>query len=296
MKSLSPVSSSPARAGRGAARRLSTFALAGALLGALALGGRSARADAINIDFNSVTVTTSPGTFIPGVGSIPGGSTTSVSPTYSGIGAAPDTGTRWNGVNVNGFAQNQNSGALVNSNGAATSVTLTTNSVGVMDSPNGVGANNHAAKTLLEEFIFTDTTARTVTLNGLTAGTNYNLYLYGVGSNALGTTNGLSRSAFTVNGVTQSTSGPNAATTNFTLGEDYVMFNNLSANNNSISISYAAFSGETRGVFNGLQLQFAGVAPVPEPSTWAMMALGVGALGLIARRKREEHSEGEAAV
>ena len=40
--------------------------------------------------------------------------------------------------------------------------------------------------------------------------------------------------------------------------------------------------------FDNVRLNSTSTAPVPEPSTWAMMALGVGALGLVGRKRKRD--------
>ena len=49
-------------------------------------------------------------------------------------------------------------------------------------------------------------------------------------------------------------------------------------------------SGSFANITN-LTVGTAATAPVPEPSTWAMMALGVGAMGLVMRRKRDSEAD-----
>ena len=121
-------------------------------------------------------------------------------------------------------------------------------------------------------------TPLTLTLNNVPTGT-YSLYLYGIngGYANRGTT-------FTVNGVSQST--VNTTSSSFIQGNNYVLFTGLSPVNGAISATYTAYagtgvqtSGNQEGDFNGLQL-----VQTPEPASIGL--LGLGALGLLARRRR----------
>lgn len=48
----------------------------------------------------------------------------------------------------------------------------------------------------------------------------------------------------------------------------------------------AAVRASTLGGYNSLRAEIGGVAPIPEPSTYALMAAGLGAVGFVARRRK----------
>ena len=100
--------------------------------------------------------------------------------------------------------------------------------------------------------------------------------------NLFNAASGTTSVAITVNGVTQ----------NFALGNGQNFFGfEATAGDRIASIS---FDTNGSGVADLRQLRVGGVAAVsaavPEPSTWAMMLFGFGAVGVAMRRRRTNHT------
>ncbi|HSI47909.1 MAG TPA: FxDxF family PEP-CTERM protein [Ideonella sp.] len=57
---------------------------------------------------------------------------------------------------------------------------------------------------------------------------------------------------------------------------------------------YLGVTGKTAGTHGGVYSLLAQAAPVPEPSTYAMLGLGIGVLALMRRRRKPEETEAEA--
>ena len=209
---------------------------------------------------------------------------------YSGTGAAPDTGTVWN------QAQDSNgTGTLLtdleDSQGNPTNVSLSELTSG----PNGQRTEKSPAVTnaLLDNYLFLsgDTGTNLVdgfTISGLTAGAQYDLYLYASDG---GLANGQG-AAFTVNGVSFGQTGSKTTTSSATsttiptsdLGISYVEGATTADASGDIAVSftYNTVSPTNGGIFNGFQL--VGPSTVPEPTDIALF--GVGALGLLLLRRR----------
>ncbi len=239
------------------------------------LGGNAAQAQTVNFDTR-------------GIASFGYGN-------YVGQGAYSDPGNNvWNVI-----TQGSTTTGDLNSSGSSTAVTLTDTSGGSYNG--GFGGNvNGAASGFFSGFLLKGGGGvSTETLNNVAAGT-YNLFLYG--SNT-GQDRGV---VFSVTGYgSQSTinaNAPNGTETPtglaFTAGVSYVEFTGITlASAGSITFSYTAnqtidrlpsapsdqYGVNMEGDFNGLQL-----VAVPEPSSYALMLLGLGSvLGLRAIKRRQ---------
>lgn len=243
-----------------------TFAALMLGLAGSALTAYSSSAAVINIDFQRFA-------------DIAGGGT------FNQLGAAPDaaTNTTWNSVQFDDITTPV---SLVDSSGAASTVqvishTTTVNMFGSLQPTgaqvaNGSDANPlHDAHNLLREFVtqFGGSTA-TLTIGGLSSGSTYDFYLYG------GNNNEGDDTRFTINGVSQDTTGVVASTTALTLGEDYVVFTGIAPDaNGQIAVDWESIPPGAGG-FYGLQIV---ENIIPEPASLALLGLG-GSL-LISRRR-----------
>jgi hypothetical protein len=206
-----------------------------------------------------------------------------ISPTYTGLGAAPDLGTKWNGIT----SANATFGSLVNSQNVATAVTITVSgSIGGFDNTQGgtIDLSATGAPDLVRDNLASDTGVGTATviINNLSALTTYNLYLYEVrGATGFDT-------QFTVTDLigpsVQSSDDDDASTTGFNNPEDYVLFTGLIPDaNNQIRIDFkaAGLNGNNAqyGGLNGFQL-----VTVPEPSS--LILIICACIGMLRFQKR----------
>lgn len=191
---------------------------------------------------------------------------------FSGLGAAPDTGTVWNHLySVNDTAPGGGGGdigvyypvgeanvsgptSLVDSLGNGTSVSASFNSGGafaVSDTSGNINNIATDAVDLMREYLiaFSDGFDDTVTLTGLPANQPVILYLYGEGDNLFNNRH----TVFTAGGVTGSTTG-DAGGVPLTEGFDYTVLSGVVADSSgNVTIQYAP-NGGGEGPFNGLQL------------------------------------------
>ena len=194
-------------------------------------------------------------------------------PTYSGLGAAPDApgNTTWNGLAVTGgsapgtaTASSTYSG-LVFSDNSPSGLGVTIRRTNQSDTPGGTQSSGNAAADLLRDYVVVNSgdpgtkLSGTITISGLAAGTTYDLYLYGAGSQTEQNT------AFTIDGTTLQTAGPLGATSVLTESEDFILFTGVLPDaSNQIAVTYANIIDDAtpsqRAAVNGLQI----VANQPE--------------------------------
>ncbi len=222
---------------------------------------------------------------------------------FSGQGAISDPGNNvWNGIGGTGsnytYTGGTTSGTYLSDGSMASSpVVLTLPASGSYNSGEQGAAGTPGG--LLAPFIFTTNGVKTATLTNVAAGT-YNLVLYGYNYQD-GDRGAIFTASTSLTPVTTlATSNTLAGGTAFIAGDNYVEFNNLvvgsdgtitfTYNANTAVIGRGSANGSYNGAngegdFNGLQLQ----AVVPEPSTYALLFLGVGSLiGFTVLKRRQE--------
>jgi len=190
--------------------------------------------------------------------------TTTSSGTYSGVAAAPDTGTVWNGVAIGSgpLVSTFVSGALSTSTGAASGVTV---SLGNFQTYDGSERPAALATALMTDFAFQQTLGpngpnSTFSINNLDPALNYDVYLYSQNAGYASTA-----TIFTINGISKTaTNGGN--TGSFSQDVNYVVFLGLTPDaSGTISGAFNDFAAANNAAFNGLQLVQRGVAPPPPP-------------------------------
>jgi len=173
---------------------------------------------------------------------------------------------------------------LVASDGTATGENVNfTMTSGYVSTATTTFGNGGGTNDLLQSYILNNPGTGTVTLTGLADGGSYQLYLY-CGSGAY-------NNAATDFAITTGTGGPAAGSdagvvnvadgnTAFTENANYVVFNATADATGTLGISYSGASGHAEADINGLQ-----VVSTPEPATLAL--LGMGASGLLLKKKRK---------
>jgi hypothetical protein len=205
--------------------------------------------------------------------------------TYTGTGAAPDSGTFWNG-----FVDPATS---VTNLKASDGTTTTTVGFSFANASNihYIGGVSNTAPDLLFDYLYESNrniganldvpSPVTFSISGLTPGGEYDLYLYAINGGAA-----LINTAFTIGATTQyvtydSQPFNNGGPSGFVAGQNYTLFSDLAANGlGVISGSFSSADQDNYGVLNGFQI----VQLVPEPGS-IMLFAGAGILGLCRRRR-----------
>jgi hypothetical protein len=230
-----------------------------------------AQATSINVDFN-----------------------TAVSANYTGTGAAPDAGTKWNGVVV-GTAASAAPVALVDSFNNSTAVTLDWSGLNngfahdVASAPfnfNITGSDSSTSNLsdayldlVRDQIGGNSAAAPQVVLHNLNPSLSYSLYLYEVRGGAAST-------LFTVTGANgpfsmESTTDNPASNSALSMPDDYVLISGiLPTASGNITIDFVHGAVNTFPALNGLQL-----VQVPEPSSIILASVSIlGFIGFVRRR------------
>lgn len=238
----------------------------------------AANAALINVNFNGFT------------GGSPPGGPAQVQAELEG--PAGGLGTTWNQ-----FAANSG-GGLLDSTGGATGASFTTNfTEGRYD---GTGPSLRMLRATLTDFGRGQ--SRTLTINGLNAGSLYNVWVVSHRHQSGGAPNYIERQLGTWTSV-NTTSSPTSQVINgvssgvspqgnaFVDGVNYALFENVVANgsgtivfNGQAATIAGGFAADYRLHLSGFQIEEVITAPIPEPSS--AILLGLGGLVLFIRRRK----------
>jgi hypothetical protein len=234
---------------------------------------------------------------------VPGGT---YSVDYSGVGAAADSGTTWNIVapspNGGGFTNaiegggwfdgGYTQGGLVNSDGSAAGASFYTldGDIFAFNPADGTYADfADDAKGLMGDYlqIFNDGSwSRSVFVDGLTVGQEYELYLYGSGPWARNThfavrvDDDMAKDYGAAQWIGDGTTTGGGGSHNLTEGVDYLKFTFTTASAmDTLWVEYAGSLPDDGAAFNGLQL-----AAIPEPASIGLIGVA-GTLFLVIRRR-----------
>jgi hypothetical protein len=141
----------------------------------------------------------------------------------------------------------------------------------------GLGVSNNGAPAALPVFgstVFGYQADLTLTISGLQSNHYYELFLVSAYDGGYGGT-------FTITGFPPKTSAGNSGLAYFSNGKNYVMFNNIAAINNQIVVTDSAPG--SFAMLNAFQLK---VLPAPEPSTYALIGLGLLSLAVVGRLRK----------
>ncbi|WP_367870728.1 hypothetical protein [Luteolibacter sp. Populi] len=225
--------------------------------------------------------------------------------TYAGQAAAADpagSAAIWNAVGRDGSKDRVAQPALVDSLGVSTSITLSLGISGSHASVDGDLEHSGGYDALMSDYVYVNSgssslvTTSTGVISGLGAFDVYDLYFYGQGDKFAGNTFAGQNSLFTIGGTSRQTSwdGVQGGDGSLAEGTEYVKFTVSADADGRIEFLWsnvvagvntdadADGSASRYAGFNALQIVH-NPSPIPEASS-ALLA-GLGALGLLRRRR-----------
>jgi pectate lyase len=135
---------------------------------------------------------------------------------------------------------------LLDSGGAATSVSINPNATSSYSTSTFFSSLTYG-QSIMNGYLFVQNTTKNMTIAGLTAGSTYDLYLYGHGDQEAQNTR------FTVNGTSKTTSTNVSGLTALTENAHYVVFKGVAVNTSGqITVNWGNTSGY--GALNGIQI------------------------------------------
>ena len=192
------------------------------------------------------------------------------------IGSAGDV---WN--QMWGISGNTGSGALVDTDGNATGLSISFTTQGWLQVPEGLTVWGTDYRNLMRGMIYTDTaTTRNITITGLPANAEHELYVYAQGDSG---SNGRQTKLTPAGGTPVITTATVATADTFILDQNYVHLDVMSDASGVLSIDYIGETGEAN--LNGLQLV---VGQAPEPASLGLLATGGVLLAGVRRRRSRQ--------
>jgi hypothetical protein len=187
----------------------------------------------------------------------------SLGPTMSGAAVLGAAGDQWNGINVAG-----GSGiSLIYVNGSSSPVKMTFTSGGGYYANGASPFASTSYSALMQDYLYTTSGAKTITLSGLATNSTYNLVLYNAADNAAAgrTTSFTINLAFSNIGISQSSTW-NATSSTLISGVDYVQFTSaLSDGSGNLVFSYSPGAGSSEGDIEGFQIQLIPSVTITNP-------------------------------
>jgi PEP-CTERM motif len=177
----------------------------------------------------------------------------------TGAAAVGEEGDIWNSIDLGTTIEGViatfatvTTGPLDDAAGDPTALTLTIGGTDVRF----WGSTTREPLSLMQDTLAPAWPGGTVTINNVTDGANYDLYLYGASLNDTG-----AGGRFTVDGVVKESSGATQVDGLLVEGQDYVVYN-VTAVGTEIVINYGYEEWQTEGPsFNGLQISESAIAP-----------------------------------
>lgn len=210
--------------------------------------------------------------------------------TYNGAAASTGFSTiqTWNHTaNADGATVSN----LLNSAGATTSVSVTYATDGFTSiNRDEIASYPSGAYQLMGDYIYNSGSyPYTITLNGLIAGEQYDLYIYTQAEDDIATPTQLSVS---VNGGSYFTSNQNnGLSADFVQNTNYILGQYTANGSGALVISYKAAGANSKTVINGLQVK----GPTPEPASMLLLGVG-GVLAALKLRRKNSEASGAAAA